>query len=62
MERIEQIREAYGLNQPFLVQYGQWLGHAAQGELGSSLLSGEPVAHTIARTFPNTLLIAVTRC
>ncbi len=59
MERIEQIREAYGLNQPFLVQYGQWLGHAARGELGASLLSGEPVAQTIARTFPNTLLIAV---
>lgn len=59
MERIAQIREAYGLNQPFLVQYGQWLWHAAQGNLGVSLLSGEPVADTVARTFPNTLLVAL---
>ena len=46
-ERIAQIREAYGLNQPFLAQYGDWLWRAAQGDL-----------QTIARTFPNTLLIA----
>ena len=57
-ERIAQIREAYGLNQPFLAQYGDWLWRATQGDLGASLLSGEPVAQTIARTFPNTLLIA----
>ncbi|KAF0805251.1 ABC transporter inner membrane protein [Alcanivorax xiamenensis] len=58
-ERIEQIREAYGLNQPFLAQYGQWLWHAVTGDLGTALLSGEPVAQTIARTFPNTLLVAL---
>lgn len=57
-DRIAQIREAYGLNQPFLVQYGQWLWNAAHGDLGHSLLSGEAVAKTIARTFPNTLLVA----
>ncbi len=58
MDRIAQIREALGLNQPFFAQYGHWLWHAAQGDFGQSLLSGEPVAKTIARTFPNTLLIA----
>lgn len=58
-ERIAEIREAYGLNQPFLMQYGQWLWHAAHGDLGVSLLSGEPVGDTIARTFPNTLLVAL---
>lgn len=58
MDRIAQIREALGLNQPFFAQYGHWLWHAAQGDFGQSLLSGEPVAQTIARTFPNTLLIA----
>lgn len=58
-ERIAQIREAYGLNQPFLIQYGDWLWNAAHGELGQSLLSREPVSETIARAFPNTLLIAV---
>ena len=58
-ERIEQIREAYGLDQPFLVQYGQWLAGAVQGDFGTSLRTGEPVAETIARVFPNTLLIVI---
>ena len=56
-ERIHEIRELYGLNQPFLVQYGQWLFNAVQGDLGRSLASGEEVVTSIARSFPNTLLI-----
>lgn len=59
VERIAEIRQAYGLDQPFFVQYGQWLWQAAGGDLGTALLSGEPVAQTVARTFPNTLLVAV---
>ncbi|MCC5812077.1 MAG: ABC transporter permease [Ectothiorhodospiraceae bacterium] len=58
-ERIEQIRDQYGLDQPFLVQYGNWLWSAAQGDLGASLLTGEEVATTIARVFPNTMLIVL---
>lgn len=58
-ERIAQIREALGLNRSFLSQYGHWLWNAAHGDLGQSLLSGEPVGKTIARTFPNTLLLAL---
>jgi len=55
--RIAEIRTIYGLDRPFLVQYGSWLSHAMQGDLSRSLLSGEPVANSIARAFPNTLLI-----
>ncbi len=57
--RIEEIRKQYGLNQPFLVQYGHWLLAAVQGDFGVSLLSGEEVSTTIARVFPNTLFIVV---
>ena len=35
--RIEEIREIYGLNRPFLLQYGSWLSHAVQGDLSKSL-------------------------
>ncbi|MBC7728597.1 MAG: ABC transporter permease [Microbacteriaceae bacterium] len=56
-QRIAEIRALYGLDRPFLVQYGSWLVHAAQGDLSKSLASGEPVAQSIARAFPNTLLI-----
>ena len=55
--RIAEIRALYGLDRAFLVQYGDWLWKAAQGDLSASLLSGEPVMTSIARCLPNTLLI-----
>ena len=58
-QRITEIRALYGLDRPFLVQYGSWLAHAVQGDLSKSLANGEPVATSIARAFPNTLLIVV---
>lgn len=58
-ERIAEIRQIYGLDRPFLVQYGAWLWNAVQGDLGRSLMSGEAVVTSIARSLPNTLLIVV---
>ena len=55
--RITEIKRIYGLVRPFMVQYGAWLGKAVQGDLSQSLLSGEKVVDSIARAFPNTLLI-----
>ncbi|MFZ5735264.1 MAG: ABC transporter permease [Pseudomonadota bacterium] len=56
-QRIAEIRELYGLNQPFLVQYGSWLAKAVQGDLSTSLVSSEAVLTSIARCLPHTLLI-----
>lgn len=58
-QRIAEIRALYGLDRPFLVQYGSWLANAVQGDLSKSLATGEKVATSIARAFPNTLLIVV---
>ena len=55
--RLAEIRQLYGLDNPFLVQYGNWLWHAAQFDLSKSLKSGEEVAVSIARCLPNTALI-----
>ncbi len=55
--RLAEIRALYGLDKPFLVQYGNWLWHAAQFDLSKSLMSGESVAVSIARSLPNTALI-----
>ena len=55
--RITEIQKIYGLDRPFLVQYGAWLANVVQGDLSQSLLTGEKVATSIARAFPNTLLI-----
>jgi peptide/nickel transport system permease protein len=57
-ERIEEIRKIYGFDKPLLWQYGVWLGHAVQGDLGKSLLSSAPVLELILQRLPNTILIA----
>ncbi len=58
-ERIAAIREEYGLNDPFLVQYGRWLWHAAQLDLSKSFQSNEPVLEQIMHRFPTTMLLVV---
>lgn len=55
---VEQIRHVYGLDKPLLVQYGIWLVHVCEGNLGRSLLSTEPVRQLILQRLPNTLLLA----
>lgn len=57
-ERIAEIRQLYGLDQPLIVQYGVWLWHAVHADLGKSLLSSAPVVDLIAQRLPNTILIA----
>lgn len=56
-QRIAEIRQIYGLDQPFLLQYGSWLWKAAQGDLSKSLVSSEAVLTSIKRCLPHTLLI-----
>ena len=46
-ERIEEIRKIYGFDRPLVVQYGVWLWHALEGDLGVSLLSSAPVSDLI---------------
>lgn len=57
--RIVEIRHLYGLDRPFLLQYGNWLWHAAHGDLSRSLLTNVPVLNTIVQNLPNTLLLVV---
>ena len=39
----EAIRQRLGLDQPIVIQYFKWLGVAAQGDLGTSFFSHQPV-------------------
>lgn len=57
-ERIERVRGELGLNDPFLVQYGRWLGSAVQGDFGNSLVSRNSVSSEIASRLPVTLSLA----
>jgi peptide/nickel transport system permease protein len=57
-ENVAAVRERLGLNEPFLVQYGRWLGNAVQGDLGKSLITGQEVAPQIRHRLPATLQLA----
>ncbi len=51
LRNLPQIVREQGLDQPFLVQYGRWLGNAVRGQLGYSKAS----ANTGERNHPRTL-------
>lgn len=53
------LRHELGLDRPFPVRYGLWLGRALRGNLGSSYSSGAPVLGTLAENFIPTLELAV---
>lgn len=57
--RYEALKDKLGLNRPFLVQFGDYVWKAAQGDLGLSLADGRPVMESISAAFPITLSIAL---
>lgn len=54
------LREAYGFNDPLLVQYGERLLAALRGDLGVSIRTGRSVTGSIAGALPGTIVLAVT--
>jgi peptide/nickel transport system permease protein len=55
---VEEVRKAYGFDQPLPVQYFRYIGNAFQGDLGKSARTGLPVSDTIASALPVTLELA----
>ena len=58
-EDIAEIRQAYGLDRPIIVQYADWLGKALQGDFGESLFFPETVWELVATRLPVTLRLAL---
>jgi peptide/nickel transport system permease protein len=56
---LEELREKLGLNRPIYVQYFEWLGRAATGNLGESLWTRRPVLEEIGQRLPITLELAL---
>ncbi len=52
------VERELGLDQPLAEQYVRWLGDAATGDLGASLVNGESVGNAIAERIPATLSLA----
>lgn len=54
-----QLRQALGLDQPVIVQYGRFLSRTLQGELGVSYRNQRPVTVLIAERLPATLELVI---
>lgn len=52
------LMQQLGLDQPLAVQYGRYLLQLLHGDLGTSLVTREPVAAEFAQLFPATLELA----
>ena len=57
-EVVARMRAEMGLDEPFLVQYGTWLTHFVQGDMGKSYITDIPVAKTFSSALPYTLRMA----
>ncbi|HEU5196665.1 MAG TPA: ABC transporter permease [Methylomirabilota bacterium] len=49
---LEDLRAKLGLNRPIPVQYVEWLGSVARGNLGDSLWTRQPVSSELTRRLP----------
>jgi peptide/nickel transport system permease protein len=54
------LRADLGLDQPFYIQFGRFIGRAVQGDFGLSLRQGRPVATLLKERLPATLELAFT--
>ena len=59
-EDIKRIRATLGLDEPFLVRFGDWVLRLLQGDLGTSIFTNLPVLHLIGQRVEPTL--ALTAC
>ena len=58
-QSIEQIRDQYGLDDPFYEQYWRYLQTVGSGDLGTSIRSRRPITEEIKDRFPATVELAV---
>lgn len=58
-DSIERVRTQLGLNKPIYEQYLIFISNALRGDLGTSVLRGEPVTREILRRFPATIELAL---
>jgi peptide/nickel transport system permease protein len=56
---VETIRKAYGLDRPLLIQFLDWVGRAAAGDLGDSFFFKERVSALIASRMPTTVVLGL---
>ena len=58
-EELAAMREALGLNDPFIIRYIYWLGGILRGDFGYSLASGVQISQLVLERVPATLELSV---
>jgi peptide/nickel transport system permease protein len=58
-DQITALRDQLGLNRSVFGQYGDWLGGAVHGDLGTSLFTGETVTRSLSQHLSVTLSLLV---
>ncbi len=59
-EDIKRIRQSLGLDDPFLIRFGNWIWALAHGDLGTSIFTNLPVSRLIGQRIEPT--ISLTLC
>ncbi|MFV1922828.1 MAG: nickel ABC transporter permease [Methylotenera sp.] len=55
----EELREQLGLNQPLIVQFGQYLNNLAHGDLGQSIHTKTPIIELFKTRYPASIKLAI---
>src|SRR4051812_7742417 len=58
-DQKQKLREAFGLDKPMPLQYLDWLGGMAQGDMGRSLRTRESVTAILLRSVPVTVELTI---
>ncbi|MGN2639675.1 ABC transporter permease [Nocardia takedensis] len=58
-EQVAALRAELGLDRPAPVRFAEWAGDFAHGDLGTSLLSGRPVAEVLVSRSANSAALAL---
>ena len=56
---MQQFNDRYGLDQPIPVQFVNYLGDLATGDLGDSIRQGRPVSTILIERLPVTLELTI---
>ena len=56
---LEALRERMGLNRPFYVRFGLYLGNLFQGDWGNSIREGRPIFKILTERFPATFELSL---
>jgi peptide/nickel transport system permease protein len=57
-QKVAEVRQRLGLDKPIYQQYLIYLGRVVRGDLGISIVRGDPVARDLLRRFPATVELA----